>query len=86
MSYLDLARQALEKLPQAVREASKPPDQPRQPARKPWNPTPEEEAAICRVIEKDQGLPAGSVRLYSPQEFRQRFRINTRDFEDTHVR
>ncbi len=74
MSYLDLARQALEKLPQSVREASKPPDQPRHVSRKPWNPTLEEEAALCRMIEEDQGLPAGSVKLYSLQEFRQRLR------------
>jgi hypothetical protein len=37
--------------------------------RKPWNPTPEDEATIYRAIEKDQGLPPGSVRLYTPQEF-----------------
>ena len=41
--------------------------------RMPWSPTPEEEAALCRMIEKDQGWPAGSVRLYTPKEFRQRF-------------
>ena len=33
----------------------------------------QEETALCRMIEKDQGLPAGSVRLYTPEEFRQRF-------------
>jgi hypothetical protein len=74
VSYLDLARQALEKLPQSVREVTNPPHQPRHVPRKPWDPSPEEEAAFCRVIEKDQGLPAGSVRLYSPQEFRRRLR------------
>lgn len=42
-------------------------------APKAWNPTPEEEAAICRAIEKDQKLPPGSVRLYTPQEFRRLF-------------
>jgi hypothetical protein len=69
MSYLDLARQALEKLPQSVREASKPPDQRRQADRKPWSLTAEEEATICRVIEGDQGLPPGSLRLYTPEQF-----------------
>ena len=38
-----------------------------------WNPTPEEEAKICRWIEKDKGLPAGSLRLYTPEEYRRRF-------------
>jgi hypothetical protein len=38
---------------------------------KPWEPTIEEEAAICRTIEKDRGVPAGSARLYTPQQFRQ---------------
>jgi hypothetical protein len=42
-------------------------------APKPWGPTLEEEAAICRAIEKDQKLPPGSVRLYTPEEFRRRF-------------
>jgi len=73
MSYLDLARKALEKLPQSVREANKPPDQLRRAARKPWDPTPEDEAAICRAIEKDQGLLSGTVRLYTPPEFRRLF-------------
>jgi hypothetical protein len=32
-----------------------------------------EEATICSAIEKDQGLRPGTLRLYSPQEFRRRF-------------
>jgi hypothetical protein len=83
VSYLDLAREMLEKMPKSVPEVNKPADLPR-PAprpsappkrapRKPWNPTPADEAVICRAIEKDQGLPAGSVRLYTPQEFRHKF-------------
>src|SRR5216683_6549832 len=73
MSYLDLARKALEKLPQPVVEVAPSTEEPRQAPLKPWNPTPADEATICRAIEKDQGLPPGSVRLYTPEEFRQRF-------------
>lgn len=73
MSYLDLAREALECMPQPVREVNKPADPPPPAPRKPWNPSPADEEVICRAIEKDQGLPAGSVRLYTPQEFRQKF-------------
>jgi len=38
--------------------------------RKLWNPSPQDEAFICGAIERDKGLPPGSVRLYSPEEFR----------------
>jgi hypothetical protein len=48
-------------------------EKPRQASLNPWSPTPEDEAAICRAIEKDQKLPPGSLRLYTPQEFRRRF-------------
>jgi hypothetical protein len=41
--------------------------------RKPWNPSPQDEAFICGAIERDKGLPSGSVRLYSPEEFRRLF-------------
>src|SRR5260370_42186126 len=52
-----------------VQEIKKPIDETRQASRKPWNPTPEDEATICRAIEKDKGLPPGSIRLYTPAEY-----------------
>lgn len=70
MSYLDSARKALEKV---AREADKTADLPQRAFRKPWNLTPEEEATICRAIERDQGLLSGSVRLYTQEEFRRLF-------------
>jgi hypothetical protein len=69
MSYLDLARRALERRASQPEAEGKP-----VPAiRKPWNPTPEEEAAFCRVFEEVEGVPAGSMRLYTPEEFRRLF-------------
>ena len=38
-----------------------------------WDPTPEEEAKICSWIEKDKGLPAGTIRLYTPEDYLRRF-------------
>ena len=57
-------QKALEKISQPLGEANQPTEKPRLAIRKPWSLTAEEEAAICRVIEKDQRLPPGSLRLF----------------------